>query len=112
MSQTTFGVGLRSLLPAPFVLFHADGKVFAMKDDSKGKQPESIDMGRGIKFCLNCNEMDDLATDSEAGNADTVKKRFQNCQKTGRFDGDICSRMYVVNENDFLDEQFIDPDDD
>ncbi len=81
-------------------------------EDTHDQTPlHHIDMGKGIKFCLNCDDMDDLAFDDENGRRDVVEKRFQNCQKTGRFNGDMCSRMFVVSDDAFQDEPSPTPDD-
>ena len=57
-------------------------------------------IGKGVKFCLNCDEMDDLAVSEEADSPEELRKRFQNCDKNGKFDGDICSRLFVAEASD------------
>lgn len=49
-----------------------------------------------VKFCMNCDDIDDVATSGEADNVDALRERFQNCEKTGNFDGDICSRLFIA----------------
>lgn len=63
-----------------------------------------------IQFCLNCNDMDDLATSEEGKDLEGIRKRFQNCEHTGRFEGDLCSRMFVVHD-DIENEYFVEDDD-
>lgn len=51
-----------------------------------------------VRFCLNCNDMDDLALSDEVENLDQLHERFENCSWTGNFDGDICSRIFVAED--------------
>jgi hypothetical protein len=51
-----------------------------------------------VKFCLNCDDMDDLAVSLDETDLDDVKARFRNCNETGRFQGDVCSRMFVATD--------------
>jgi hypothetical protein len=53
-----------------------------------------------VKFCLNCNDMDNLATSKDAEDMPKIRQRFRNCEKTGNFDGDICSRFFVAEPGD------------
>ncbi|MBR9978123.1 MAG: hypothetical protein KFH87_08550 [Bacteroidetes bacterium] len=54
--------------------------------------------GFEVEFCLNCNDMDDLAVRAEAAYLDLLQERFSNCRETGRFDGDFCSRIFVAKD--------------
>ena len=51
-----------------------------------------------MKFCLNCDDMDDLAVSEASGQLDELHRRFENCVNTGRFDGDLCSRIFVAED--------------
>jgi hypothetical protein len=53
-----------------------------------------------VRFCINCDDMDNLATSSEVENLDALRERFRNCDKTGNFNGDICSRLFVAEPGD------------
>jgi hypothetical protein len=53
-----------------------------------------------IKFCTNCDDMDNLAVSTEADDIEKIKDRFRNCEQVGRFDGDICSRLFVAEPGD------------
>jgi hypothetical protein len=66
--------------------------------------------GGTVKFCLNCEDMDDLAFDSENSDPETVRKRYEDCVKRGNFDGDLCSRIYVIDDS--IDAEFATGDDD
>lgn len=64
-----------------------------------------------VKFCLNCDDMDDLALSSEADDLAQLQDRFENCVHTGRFDGDVCSRLFVADD-DLSASELLDDDDD
>jgi hypothetical protein len=40
--------------------------------------------------------MDELALDPNL-DEQAAKKRFKNCKDTGKFKGEVCSRLYVIN---------------
>ncbi|MBL0176793.1 MAG: hypothetical protein IPP94_16285 [Ignavibacteria bacterium] len=40
-----------------------------------------LPLGKGVKFCVNCDDIDDMAVDEEAVNKEALRKRFQNCEK-------------------------------
>jgi hypothetical protein len=62
------------------------------------KKTEQRDADRDVRFCLNCNDMDDLAVSEEAEDLAQLQKRFQNCHESGNFDGDICARLFVADD--------------
>jgi hypothetical protein len=55
-----------------------------------------LPIGKGVKFCVNCDDIDDMALDENAVNKEALRKRFQNCEKVGKFDGDVCSRLFIA----------------
>lgn len=60
------------------------------------------------KFCTECgDELEDFSLDKEASNGETVQKRYHNCRETGKFNGDICSRVFINN----LKEEDLPPED-
>jgi hypothetical protein len=61
---------------------------------TSSKPPENV------KFCLNCDDMDELATSKEVENLPKIKERFRNCERTGNFNGDVCSRIFVAEAGD------------
>ncbi|MCZ7555258.1 MAG: hypothetical protein M5R41_02490 [Bacteroidia bacterium] len=63
------------------------------------KTPPRDDEESKVKFCLNCDDMDDLALSSEADDLAQLQDRFENCVHTGRFDGDVCSRLFVADDD-------------
>lgn len=67
-----------------------------IKIDEHGEQ---VGEKENVEFCLNCNDMDDLAVSPQAIDVDAAKERFRNCDETGKFQGDVCSRLFVLDEN-------------
>jgi hypothetical protein len=57
-----------------------------------------LDEENNVKFCLNCDDMDDLAVSPEADDLAHLQDRFENCVHTGRFEGDVCSRLFVADD--------------
>ena len=68
-----------------------------MKDSDKPNIPAE-ETPDDVRFCLNCNDMDDLATSDESQDLDALRKRFNNCKESGRFDGDLCARLFVAED--------------
>lgn len=57
-------------------------------NDFKGKKDK-------VEFCLNCDDMEELALNPPP--IESVKARFHNCKESGKFQGDVCSRLYVLD---------------
>ena len=61
-----------------------------------------------VKFCMNCDDIENMAAEGDAENVDELRARFQNCERTGNFDGDICSRLFIAKTGEegsvFFDE--------
>ncbi|MFZ1729922.1 MAG: hypothetical protein WBQ23_00945 [Bacteroidota bacterium] len=69
--------------------------------DKKDKQPlhtqYPVSPGE-IDFCLNCNDMDDLAISEEAKDLEQLQSRFSVCKESGKFDGYLCARLFVAED--------------
>ncbi|MCX8056835.1 MAG: hypothetical protein N3F03_04405 [Ignavibacteria bacterium] len=51
-----------------------------------------------IKFCTECGDaLEDFSVSEQADNPDAVIENFHNCKKTGKFKGDVCSKMYMIS---------------
>lgn len=75
-----------------------------MKKKNTTKKDELFESSR---FCTECGEeLEDFTFDKEASDEETVKRRFHNCKETGRFKGDICSRVFINDlEEEHLPEE-------
>mgnify|MGYP000225397472 CR=1 FL=1 len=73
--------------------------------------PKKRENPEAVRFCLNCNDMDDLATSPEADDLDALHKRFEECMESGRFDGDLCARLFVAEDRIDDADLFADDDD-
>ncbi len=60
--------------------FHANGSA-----ENKNK----------VEFCLNCDDMEELALNPPT--IESAKTRFHNCKETGKFQGEVCSRLFVLD---------------
>jgi hypothetical protein len=68
------------------------------KKDKKLRQMQPPVYTGDIVFCLNCNDMDDLATSEEATNLKQLQSRFNSCKETGKFQGYLCARLFVAED--------------
>lgn len=51
-----------------------------------------------VKFCTECGEeLEDFSISGQASDGKSAKERFHNCQKSGKFNGDICSRVFIAD---------------
>lgn len=51
-----------------------------------------------IKFCTECGDvLEDFSVSDQAKNPDAVIENFHNCKKTGKFKGEVCSKMYIIS---------------
>lgn len=64
-----------------------------------------------VEFCTECDEdLDQFDLNSSTMQREDIKKNFENCQKTGKFKGDMCSKLFISDEEDDFD-QFLDAED-
>jgi hypothetical protein len=59
-----------------------------------------------IRFCIECGEeLEDFSV-SKNSSKDAALKQHHNCKKTGKFNGDMCARVYITKDED---ENNLDP---
>lgn len=66
------------------------------------KKRDSSDMHSEPKslFCTECNqELDSFCFSDKAKNKKGVKKRQQQCVKSGKFNGEFCSKIFISDDN-------------
>jgi uncharacterized protein with PIN domain len=74
-----------------------------MKTNTKRKAiEEKLNLEKSdVIYCVECGEvLDDFSFDEVSKNVDAVKKNFHNCKETGKFKGDICSKLYIIDESE------------
>ena len=52
-----------------------------------------------VTFCTNCDGLEDFAISKEVKEVGKLYERFHNCEDSGNFEGDLCSRLYVALDN-------------
>ncbi|MBI5401866.1 MAG: hypothetical protein HY959_00555 [Ignavibacteriae bacterium] len=65
------------------------------------KKRDSTEMQREPKslFCTECNEeLDDFCFNSMSKNKKAVRKRHKKCVKTGKFNGEFCSKIFISDD--------------
>lgn len=54
-----------------------------------------------VIYCIECGEvLDDFSFNEVSKDINAVKKNFEDCKHTGKFKGDVCSKLYIVDETD------------
>ena len=52
-------------------------------------------------FCTQCDSaLDTFWMSDMANNTDAVISNHENCKKIGKFKGEMCSRLYIVSNDD------------
>jgi len=62
-----------------------------------------------LRFCTECGK--DLTNFDFSGKSEEeVDHNFENCRKTGKFNGDLCSKKFIMDDD--IAEKLPDDDDD
>lgn len=50
-------------------------------------------------FCTQCDkELDAFWMSNKSKNPDAVKNNHNNCRKTGKFKGEFCSKLFIIDK--------------
>lgn len=56
-----------------------------------------------LEFCTECNQaLDNFAFTPKSKSKKKVQDNFSNCKKTGKFKGDLCSKVFISEDQIFL----------
>ena len=67
----------------------------------KTKTKKQDPLNEDVQFCTECgSELDEFCFTDKATDKDFLKKNHENCIKTGKFKGDVCSRIYISSNSD------------
>jgi hypothetical protein len=62
--------------------------------------PEDPDANKRFLFCTECGEkLDDFCFTDDAANIESVRRHHQGCKKTGKFKGEMCSRLFIASDD-------------
>lgn len=76
-----------------FVLINFDETMNHKKDNDKRDK---------IVFCTECGaSLDDYALSDEALDPKNAEANFKNCRKTGKFKGEVCSKLFIAQNFEF-----------
>ncbi|MEI7811597.1 MAG: hypothetical protein WCJ01_04125 [Ignavibacteria bacterium] len=54
------------------------------------------------RFCTECGEeLDEYSLDNKSVDSKLAKLRHENCKKTGKFKGDLCSRVFISDFTEY-----------
>ncbi len=70
-----------------------------MKKNFNIKKEDSIK--NNVVFCTECGEALSLVGLEEA-DIQKIKERHENCKRTGKFKGDKCAMLFIVESNEGL----------
>ena len=68
-----------------------------MKKKSVVKQDKALS---SIRFCTECGEELDNFSVSENSSREAALIQHHKCRKTGKFNGDMCSRVFITKDED------------
>ena len=61
---------------------------------------------KDIIFCTECgNQLEVFGLEDGSFDIDAVKENFKNCRATGKFKGDVCSKLFIIT-GDVEDQEF------
>ncbi|MFH1195161.1 MAG: hypothetical protein V1720_05585 [bacterium] len=56
---------------------------------------------KDIIFCTECGEeLNEFYLSAACGNIEDLKKRHENCKRTGKFQGDTCAMLFIADSSD------------
>lgn len=65
----------------------------------KSKNINKDDFFSSVNFCTECGKsLDDFALENPTHDKDELKSRFKHCMEEGRFKGDFCSKLFIVED--------------
>lgn len=51
-------------------------------------------------FCTECGtDLDDFDVNPESNDIEAVKKNHENCKEIGKFKGNVCSKIFIAENN-------------
>lgn len=66
---------------------------------NKSVKPKKLD----VNFCTECgNDLNNFDFNESGKDKKKVEANWKNCIKTEKFNGDMCSKMFIANEDDSM----------
>lgn len=80
-------------------------KKLQVKKNSKTKKTtisdECLDYFDNPLFCTECDhDLDTFWLSERARDPEAVRKNHQRCIETGKFKGELCAKMFIINDSD------------
>lgn len=83
------------------------GNQYRLKIMRKKNTIHKDELFKSSRFCTECGQdLDDFAFNPKLCSSEAAQKQHENCKQTGKFNGDICSRVFItkLNEEDIPSE--------
>jgi hypothetical protein len=57
--------------------------------------------GKDVLFCTQCGEeLNEFYLSAACSNIEDIRKRHENCKRTGKFQGDACAMLFIADNSD------------
>ncbi len=54
---------------------------------------------KDVIFCTECdNQLEVFGIENGSFDVESVRQNFNNCKATGKFKGDVCSKLFIISE--------------
>ncbi len=54
-----------------------------------------------IFFCTECGkDLEDFDLNDKSKDKEAIKQNFKNCLESGKFKGDMCSKLFIIKEDE------------
>jgi hypothetical protein len=59
--------------------------------------------GDGRVYCTQCKtDLEDFCFSAEAKDVEALRRKFKQCQESGRFMGDCCAKLFIMEDTSFF----------
>ena len=67
----------------------------------KKQQEEEIKEVKDIQFCVECqDDLENFSVTPTVEDIEAIRKNFEKCKTTGKYKGELCSKMFIASSDD------------
>ena len=68
-----------------------------MKKKKRHQDEENKEV-KVIKFCVECqDDLENFSVTPTVEDLEAIKKNFENCRATGKYKGELCSKIFIAS---------------